>query len=105
MSLLAHRIGLLGSGSDFAPFVTKSGVTCADLRYSYDPGLGISSYPLYHSVYETFHLVDEIMDPHYKVNASRVRVMRQVRRHLMQQCQHAWHGKNQGLTIQSVTLH
>ena len=62
------RIPLLGSGSDFAPFIKKIGVTCADLRYHFDDKLGISSYPLYHSVYETFHLVDKIMDPTFAVS-------------------------------------
>ena len=62
------RISLLGSGSDFAPFIKKVGVSCADLRYHFDDKLGISSYPLYHSVYETFYLVDKIMDPTFAVS-------------------------------------
>ena len=62
-----YRIPILGSGSDFEPFITKVGVTCVDLRYHYDESLGISSYPLYHSVYETFHLVNDIMDPDFVV--------------------------------------
>ncbi|KAI0241238.1 Glutamate carboxypeptidase 2 [Lamellibrachia satsuma] len=66
-------ISLLGSGSDFAPFIKKVGVSCADLRYHFDDKLGISSYPLYHSVYETFHLVDKIMDPTFAVWAELAR--------------------------------
>lgn len=62
-----NRIPILGSGSDFAPFVTKLGVTCADLRYVYDRSLGMSSYPLYHTVYETFHLMETFIDPDFKV--------------------------------------
>ena len=62
-----NRIGILGSGSDFDPFITKIGVSCVDGHYKFDPNSGLSSYPLYHSVYETFHLVDEIMDPGFKV--------------------------------------
>ena len=62
-----NRIGILGSGSDFDPFITKIGVPCVDGHYRFDPNSGLSSYPLYHSVYETFHLVDEIMDPGFKV--------------------------------------
>ena len=57
------RIPILGSGSDYAPFISKVGVTCINLNYNNDKSLGLSSYPLYHSVYETFHLVNEIMDP------------------------------------------
>ncbi|ELU09884.1 hypothetical protein CAPTEDRAFT_160163 [Capitella teleta] len=64
------KLPILGSGSDFAPFVGKVGVTCADIRYHYDDSLGISSYPLYHSVYETFHLVDTYMDPGFKLHAA-----------------------------------
>ena len=64
------RITLLGAGSDFAPFIGKIGVTCADFRYRFDPKLGISGYPLYHSVYETFHLVDKIMDPTFAVSCT-----------------------------------
>ena len=63
-----HSVALLGSGSDFQPFVSTIGVTGADLRFHYDPSLGISSYPLYHSVYETFHLVNDIMDPTFAVS-------------------------------------
>ncbi|KAK2165001.1 hypothetical protein LSH36_56g02011 [Paralvinella palmiformis] len=53
----------LGSGSDFAPFVTKAGVTAVDIAYNYDRSLGLSSYPMYHSAYETFRLVETYYDP------------------------------------------
>ena len=61
------RVPLLGSGSDFAPFITGVGVTCIDMRYHFDDSLGISSYPLYHSVYETLHLYETFIDPTFKV--------------------------------------
>ena len=57
-----------GSGSDFAPFVDQHGVICFDLSYTYDKSLGLSSYPLYHSVYETFHLANDIVDPTFEVS-------------------------------------
>ena len=53
----------LGSGSDFAPFVTKEGVTSIDIKYEFVP----SKFPLYHSVYETFHLVTTYYDPQFLV--------------------------------------
>lgn len=62
------RIATLGSGSDFAPFVGGIGVTSVDLRYNFDESLNISSYPLYHSVYETSHLFETYIDPQFKVN-------------------------------------
>jgi len=57
----------LGSGSDFAPFVTKAGVTAVDIAYNYDRSLGLSSYPMYHSAYETFRLVETYYDPTFAV--------------------------------------
>lgn len=64
------RVPVLGSGSDFAPFVGGIGITSVDLRYHYDESLGISSYPLYHSVYETFHLYETFVDPQFKFSAA-----------------------------------
>lgn len=55
-------VTLPGSGSDYAPFRDRLGVPVVDLRYTWDKRLGLSAYPMYHSVYETFYLVDEIMD-------------------------------------------
>ncbi|XP_077861865.1 N-acetylated-alpha-linked acidic dipeptidase 2-like [Saccoglossus kowalevskii] len=61
-------ISSLGSGSDFAPFTYRIGVPAADLRYRHNPGLGISSYPVYHSVYETYYLVEAFIDPEFNRN-------------------------------------
>lgn len=52
----------LGAGSDYAGFIGLAGVPAADVRYTFNYSV-LSSYPLYHSVYETFHLVSEHMDP------------------------------------------
>ncbi|XP_071801954.1 N-acetylated-alpha-linked acidic dipeptidase 2-like [Asterias amurensis] len=52
----------LGAGSDFVPFMYRIGVPAVDLRYSYDKKLGISSYPVYHSVYETFYYMKTFLD-------------------------------------------
>ncbi|KAM3918010.1 glutamate carboxypeptidase 2-like isoform 2-T2 [Leptodactylus fuscus] len=56
------RVGELGSGSDYAPFLQIIGVSSADVRYNYDPKYSLSSYPMYHSVYETVDLVSRLMD-------------------------------------------
>ncbi len=71
MAYLSYNFSIqsMGSGSDFAPFVGKIGVTSVDLRYDYDSALGLSSYPLYHSVYETFHLAETFYDPDFTVMA------------------------------------
>ncbi|XP_071788904.1 N-acetylated-alpha-linked acidic dipeptidase 2-like [Asterias amurensis] len=64
----------VGSGSDYAAFLGELGISSVDLRYDYNTDLNISSYPLYHSMYETFRLVSEIMDPdfHYHLAVSKV---------------------------------
>ena len=59
-------VPILGSGSDFEPFISKIGVTCADVSFSHDTSL--STYPLYHSVYETFHLQNDIVDPTFEAS-------------------------------------
>ncbi|XP_061183780.1 N-acetylated-alpha-linked acidic dipeptidase 2-like [Saccostrea echinata] len=61
------RISNMGSGSDYAPFIQRVGLPCLDIRYTFDSNkYKISSYPLYHSKYETFKVVDEIMDRGFK---------------------------------------
>ncbi|XP_074651751.1 N-acetylated-alpha-linked acidic dipeptidase 2-like isoform X2 [Tubulanus polymorphus] len=62
---------VLGSGSDYASFVT-CGITSADFYHTYDEVKlkKLSSYPLYHSVYETFSLMNDIIDPTFKYHAA-----------------------------------
>lgn len=61
------RIADMGSGSDYAPFIKRVGLPCLDIRYTYNSNqYKLSSYPLYHSKYETFKVVDEIMDRGFK---------------------------------------
>ncbi|CAL4210621.1 unnamed protein product, partial [Meganyctiphanes norvegica] len=51
---------LVGSGSDYKGFQHNLGIPCLDLRYTH------SNYtlgePMYHTLYETFELVDELYD-------------------------------------------
>ncbi|XP_060559269.1 N-acetylated-alpha-linked acidic dipeptidase 2-like [Ruditapes philippinarum] len=60
-------ITLPGSGSDYAPFRDRIGIPNVDIRFTWDKrNLKLSAYPMYHSVYETFYLVDKIMDIGFK---------------------------------------
>ena len=57
-------VKILGSGSDHAPFAFYAGVPALYFLFKTDdqkyPGAG---YPAYHTGFETFYLVDEILDP------------------------------------------
>ena len=58
----------LGSGSDHMAFLQRAGIPCMDQKVGRKKNdilskrMG-SSYPLYHTSYETFELVNEIIDP------------------------------------------
>ncbi|KAF2350347.1 PA domain, partial [Trinorchestia longiramus] len=52
---------LVGSGSDYRGFMHNQGVTSLDISYNHDESIP-GWYPLYHSLYETFALVDELYD-------------------------------------------
>ncbi|XP_070577787.1 N-acetylated-alpha-linked acidic dipeptidase 2-like [Ptychodera flava] len=60
------RMHPLGAGSDFFPFAYGLGITSSDMSYRYNPDLGLSSYPVYHSVYETFYLFETFIDPAFR---------------------------------------
>ncbi|XP_041370396.1 putative N-acetylated-alpha-linked acidic dipeptidase [Gigantopelta aegis] len=77
------KVGSLGSGSDYAPLLQKSGVTGIDFRYTYNTDkYKISSYPLYHSVYETFYAVKNLMDKQFKYHQAVARVGVELTRNL-----------------------
>ncbi|KAG8580015.1 hypothetical protein GDO81_007084, partial [Engystomops pustulosus] len=58
------RIGTLGIGSDFAPFLHYLGITCMDLAYTYDTKLTSARiYPAYHTAFDTFDYADRHIDP------------------------------------------
>ena len=63
-------VKLLGSGSDHAPFAFVAGVPAVNLRFKDDTKRykGVGQYPLYHTGYETFYLVDNITDPGYRIH-------------------------------------
>jgi N-acetylated-alpha-linked acidic dipeptidase len=61
------RIGPLGSGSDYTPFLQHLGVASTDMGFGGD-------YGVYHSAYDSFHWMDQFGDPgfQYHVAASQL---------------------------------
>ena len=68
--VLRHEKGVhfpgIGSGSDFAPFLQQVGASVVDLHWKPAPDVG--GYPVYHSVYETFELVEKYVDPGFIIH-------------------------------------
>ena len=64
------QIKHLGSGTDHAAFSFYAGVPSFNLRFKDDTKKykGVGQYPTYHTGYETFYLVDKIIDPGYKIH-------------------------------------
>ncbi|EPQ15846.1 Glutamate carboxypeptidase 2 [Myotis brandtii] len=61
------RISKLGSGNDFEVFFQRLGIASGRARYTKNLAINkFSSYPLYHSVYETYELVEKFYDPTFK---------------------------------------
>ncbi|OCT93271.1 hypothetical protein XELAEV_18016338mg [Xenopus laevis] len=61
------RINKLGSGSDFEAYFQRLGIASARARYTKNRKTDkYSNYPVYHTVYETFELVDRFYDPGFK---------------------------------------
>lgn len=61
------RINKLGSGSDFEAYFQRLGIASARARYTKNRKTDkYSNYPVYHTVYETFELVNQFYDPTFK---------------------------------------
>ncbi|NXV76816.1 FOLH1 carboxypeptidase, partial [Atlantisia rogersi] len=61
------RINKLGSGNDFEVFFQRLGISSGRARYSKNWNVEkYSSYPVYHSVYETYEIVERFYDPTFK---------------------------------------
>ncbi|XP_053729313.1 N-acetylated-alpha-linked acidic dipeptidase 2 isoform X1 [Synchiropus splendidus] len=72
----APRISKLGSGSDFEAYFIRLGIAAGRARYTKNKKTErYSSYPVYHSVYETFEVVERFYDPSFR----RLRAVAQVR--------------------------
>ncbi|XP_069825765.1 N-acetylated-alpha-linked acidic dipeptidase 2-like [Dendropsophus ebraccatus] len=65
------RINKLGSGSDFEAFFQRLGIAAGRARYTKNQKTDkYSNYPVYHTVYETFELVERFYDPSFKKQLS-----------------------------------
>ncbi|KAJ8280424.1 hypothetical protein GJAV_G00054410 [Gymnothorax javanicus] len=63
----APRISKLGSGSDFEAYFIRLGIASGRSRYTKNKKTEkYSSYPVYHSVYETFEVVERFYDPSFR---------------------------------------
>ncbi|KAM9853509.1 N-acetylated-alpha-linked acidic dipeptidase 2 [Aulostomus maculatus] len=72
----APRISKLGSGSDFESYFIRLGIAAGRARYTKNRKTErYSNYPVYHSVYETFEVVENFYDPSFR----RLRAVAQVR--------------------------
>uniref|UniRef100_A0A8D2KYQ6 Aminopeptidase NAALADL1 n=1 Tax=Varanus komodoensis TaxID=61221 RepID=A0A8D2KYQ6_VARKO len=61
------RINKLGSGSDFEAFFQRLGIVSGRARYTKNRKVDkFSNYPLYHTSYETFELVERFYDPAFR---------------------------------------
>ncbi|NXV00431.1 NALD2 dipeptidase, partial [Cettia cetti] len=61
------RINKLGSGSDFEAYFQRLGIASGRARYTKNRKADkFSNYPVYHTVYETFELVEKFYDPTFQ---------------------------------------
>jgi N-acetylated-alpha-linked acidic dipeptidase len=61
------RIGALGSGSDYTPFLQHLGVPSTDMGFGGD-------YGVYHSAYDSFYWMDHFGDPGFKYHVAAAQV-------------------------------
>ncbi|HEV2883302.1 MAG TPA: M28 family metallopeptidase, partial [Pyrinomonadaceae bacterium] len=61
------RIGALGSGSDFTPFLQHLGVTSSDMGFGGD-------YGVYHSAYDSFHWMERFGDPTFAYHVAAAQI-------------------------------
>jgi hypothetical protein len=78
----------LGSGSDFIGFQQTIGIPCIEqqmVRNVNNPlfiNTEIGTYPLYHTAYDTFKLVSEILDPQFNTTAVITLVITEISRQI-----------------------
>uniref|UniRef100_A0A3P8WVW2 Aminopeptidase NAALADL1 n=1 Tax=Cynoglossus semilaevis TaxID=244447 RepID=A0A3P8WVW2_CYNSE len=73
---MIEMISKLGSGSDFEAYFIRLGIAAGRARYTKNKKTErYSSYPVYHSVYETFEIVEKFYDPTFR----RLQAVAQVR--------------------------
>ena len=67
---------LLGSGSDHAPFAFFANIPAVQVMFKTDEKkYGVGWYPTYHTGFETFYLVDKIVDPGFKIHRTCAQVI------------------------------
>ena len=64
------KFSLLSSGTDHAAFAFYGNIPAINLRFKDDTKKykGVGQYPTYHTGFETFYLMDEIIDPGFKIH-------------------------------------
>ena len=68
---IEDKINILGSGSDHSPFAYYAGVPSLDYYFDIDKQKypkSTGGYPTYHTGYETFFLMDHLLDPGFKLH-------------------------------------
>nr|XP_045619566.1 N-acetylated-alpha-linked acidic dipeptidase 2-like [Procambarus clarkii] len=69
------KMETLGSGTDHAAFAFYCGIPCLDLGFEIDENkYNITTYPSYHTGYETFYMMDKHMDPGFRIHQGCSRV-------------------------------
>lgn len=63
----APRIGALGSGSDYTPFLQHIGVPALDMGFGGD-------YGVYHSAYDSFHWMERFGDPTFQYHVAAAQI-------------------------------
>ena len=74
---IEDKINILGSGSDHAPFAYYAGVPSLDYFFDIDKQKypeSTGGYPTYHTGYETFFLMDHLLDPGFKLHKTCVQL-------------------------------
>ena len=64
------KLGLLGSGSDHAAFAFYANIPAISYHFEADKKKykGLGFYSTYHTGFETFYLMDKIVDPGFKIH-------------------------------------
>ncbi|XP_077987706.1 N-acetylated-alpha-linked acidic dipeptidase 2-like [Glandiceps talaboti] len=97
------RVFDLGSGSDYASFLHRMGLSAIDMRYHWDDTKHkFSIYPMYHTVYETFDLVERLYDPGFKYMRGMTRLWAEVARRLADELILPMNTKDYGLRIKKM---
>lgn len=73
------EVGDLGSGSDHTSFIHCLGIPSLDMTYK---SAEYSNYPLYHTLYETYHLVSYLLDPGFLYHRAVTQLWAEIARNL-----------------------